>query len=70
MLPLITSLPQKSLSAEDEAVSRQLALFMSAGGKQSSALALMVCKELLLTKLFNTSNKINKLVRARWGAGA
>jgi len=38
-------------------------------GKQSSAQALMVCKELLLTKPFNTSNKINKLIRGGgWGA--
>lgn len=44
-------------------MSRQLELFMRTGGKQSSALALMVYKELLLTKPFNTSNKINKLIR-------
>lgn len=33
-------------------------------------LALMVCKELLLTKPFNTSNKINKLIMGKHGEGS
>lgn len=62
--------PDSSEEPSAEAVSWQLELFMRAGGKQSSALALMVCKELLLTKPFNTSNKINKLIRGRGTRGA
>lgn len=50
-------------------MSQQPELFMRAGGKQSSALAVMVCKELLWTKPINTSNRINKLIM-EGGAGS